>query len=214
MLVSGFQEYRRQSSEAVAQSTVSQNDSDESSNALVALVSSIASSNLDDAQKYLAQVRSLSTGEGQTDTELSNFLSNASTALDRDDISGAQDALAQWKSNRISSQKYSASIAETFSGSPTFKNGTFYENVTDLAHAMSTSSLSLAMDSFNNLNASFSELSKQTSNTTNFDAGLDAETQLQTIGTNLSTGNFSLAQMAFDGFLASLSIGSIINSKA
>jgi ribosomal protein S20 len=184
--------------------------------ALSGLMSSIKSGDTSDAQKYLAQLQQLSPSNADSSSPLGKFLTSVSSALASGNISAAQTALTTLQSTPAPG---SATSASTTSGDSTAGISQMGTDVLKLFSAISSGNIQDAQSAYDSLtslmtSASDSTSSNSTSSTSSTSSGNSFDALLAQIGTSLSSGNMTTAQSTLDGFLQSLSAGSLVNASA
>jgi hypothetical protein len=218
-MVSGLQERNSILTGVAASQAVSPVGSVDSSydDALASLFTSIAAGDTETAQTALAAVKQFPAAQSDASSPLGSFLASVSDSLDSGDIADAQSALKTLKTYTVSNANDETSNSESTSLETSYSTTTFGENVFNLSSALGSQNLNDAIDSYNDLttlvtNQSF--LSSSTDLAERLADDAPATTQLLQIGSSLEAGNITSAQMALDGFLASLSAGSLISAKA
>jgi hypothetical protein len=185
---------------------------------LASLFSSIASGDTENAEKYLAAVKQYPAAQSNdTSTPLGSFLASVTDSLGNGDIAEAQSALQTLQSYSTSSTAETTTTATGASLETSYSASSFGTNVFTLANAISSNDLDEALNSYNDLtelisNDSFLSSSGELGESLSEDTSTTV--QFQQIGSSLEAGNITSAQMALDGFLTSLSAGSLISAKA
>jgi len=220
MLISGSQISSSLFSQLTASSTSSTSATASSKNpfdaALSGLMSSIKSGNTSDAEKYLAQLEKLTPANADSSSPLGEFLTSVSSALSTGDISAAQTALTTLKAASAPSSSSTSSATDSSSSTGISQLGT---DVLNLFGSISSGNVSGAQSAYDALSSlllsSDSSTTSTSSSATSSSSGNDSFTKLLSqIGSALSTGDISTAQTALDGFLKSLSSGSLVNASA
>lgn len=198
---------------ALSASNTSSSIQEQYDSALAALMSSIRSGNTADAGKYLAELQQLSPPGNSISSPLTEFLSTTSTALSNNNIAAAQSALTTFETETASSSAQTGdSTNSTIS--------TLGQDVLSLFSAISSGDVTDAQYAYQSLtgllnagNGSSASTDANTASTGSSRAN-PFNNLLSEVGTSLSSGNIGIAQSALDGFLQSLSSGSLVNATA
>jgi hypothetical protein len=243
MQISGFQNGNSLFSELSASSTSQTAGSygghrNNFASDLRGLISSIQSGNTSDAQQYLTSIDKLVPSNANSNSPLSTFLSSVSSALSNNSISGAQAALTTFESQRGHGAANGAGA--TGSTAPAANSGggtagTLGQDVLSLFTAIGSGDLQGAQSAYDTVTslllggssgaltsavATGSSSSSSTSAATpvaptgSSSGGASFTSLLAQIGSALSTGDINTAQTALDGFLQSLSAGSLVGATA
>lgn len=185
--------------------------------ALGSLFSSIDSGDTEGAQSALATVQQLSTAQQDSSSPLGSFLDSVTESLGNGNIAEAQSALQTLQTYTQATAATPTTSSDSSAMETSYAASVFGENVFNLSSALNGQNLDGAIDAYNNLAelvSSNSFMSSSTDLAERLSSDAPATAQLQQVGSSLEAGNVTSAQMALDGFLASLSAGSLITAQA
>jgi hypothetical protein len=192
--------------------------------AVSGLMSSIKSGDTSDAQSYLAQAQKLSPSTIDPNSPLGAFLSSVSSALSNDNISGAQSVLSALE---INAAPDSTTISALFTApSSTLSTGSdgnssisdLGQDVIGLFSSIRSGDLTGAQSAYGSLtsllDSANSALIDSASSVSGSSGSPSVSSLLSRIGSALNSGDMTTAQSSLDGFMTSISSGSLVNATA